>query len=307
MKRFKNILCYYHRQEDDVALKMAVDLARENQAKLTVMDVSDHLAQEYSLDSEKVKNSDILSQCKKQLEKVVEPYQGQGVKIKIQVIKGTPLIKLIQAVVKDHYDLLVTSTVGTKLRGLFWDSLALKLIRKCPVPVWIIKSKAGKRFKNILAAIDVKDDRYTNHLNEKILQMASSLALRHQGTLTVVHGWLIKKEIGVGITGHTSISEEKFQQLRQQVKTEKLERLKAIVSPYQQPGLTIVTKLIEKNPNLAIAETVEKTSVDLTVMGTLYRTGIAGVLMGNTAEETLPLLNSSLLAIKPDDFKSPIA
>lgn len=305
MKRFKNILCYYHRQEDAIALKMAFNLARENQAVLTVIDVNDHLDQKCSVEPEHNKKGKMPSYCKTYLEKVVEAYQGQGVKINVLVVKGVPLVKLIQAIHKKSYDLLVISTVGTKLRGLIWDGLALKLIRKCPVPVWIIQSNAGKKFKNILAAIDIKNDRYTNNLNKKILQMATSLALRFQGKVTVVHGWGAKNELGLA-TGYTPISNSQFQQVRKQMKLEKLERLKNIVSQYHQPGVKIKTKLIEKKTNLAIVETVEKEKIDLTVMGTLYRSGIVGIVMGNTAEETLPLLNSSLLAIKPDDFKSPI-
>jgi len=47
-------------------------------------------------------------------------------------------------------------------------------------------------------------------------------------------------------------------------------------------------------------------AVDLVVMGTVARTGIAGFFMGNTAESILTQLDCSVLTIKPPGFISPI-
>ena len=45
---------------------------------------------------------------------------------------------------------------------------------------------------------------------------------------------------------------------------------------------------------------------DLLVMGTIARTGIAGFIVGNTAERLLPRIPCSVLAIKPEGFVSPV-
>ena len=47
-------------------------------------------------------------------------------------------------------------------------------------------------------------------------------------------------------------------------------------------------------------------SVDLVVMGTVGRSGLTGLLMGNTSEEVLDQINCSVLAVKPYSFKTPI-
>jgi len=41
-------------------------------------------------------------------------------------------------------------------------------------------------------------------------------------------------------------------------------------------------------------------------MGTISRAGIAGLLVGNTAERLLDQLDCSLLTVKPGDFVSPV-
>ena len=61
------------------------------------------------------------------------------------------------------------------------------------------------------------------------------------------------------------------------------------------------------SPSRAIREGVEKLEADLLVMGTVSRTGVAGLLVGNTAERLLDRVECSLLTIKPEGFVSPIA
>ena len=45
---------------------------------------------------------------------------------------------------------------------------------------------------------------------------------------------------------------------------------------------------------------------DLVVMGAVARTGISGLIIGNTAEAILDQLTCSVLAIKPAGFKTPV-
>ena len=45
---------------------------------------------------------------------------------------------------------------------------------------------------------------------------------------------------------------------------------------------------------------------DIVVMGTVARTGIPGMIIGNTAESVLSQLDCSVLAVKPPDFISPV-
>jgi len=41
-------------------------------------------------------------------------------------------------------------------------------------------------------------------------------------------------------------------------------------------------------------------------MGTIGRSGLAGLLIGSTAEKLIDRVNCSILAIKPANFQSPI-
>jgi len=42
-------------------------------------------------------------------------------------------------------------------------------------------------------------------------------------------------------------------------------------------------------------------------MGTVCRTGVAGLFIGNTAEKVLRQVDCSLLTVKPEGFVTPVA
>jgi len=46
--------------------------------------------------------------------------------------------------------------------------------------------------------------------------------------------------------------------------------------------------------------------IDLIVMGTVCRTGVAGFFIGNTAENVLQQVDCSVLTVKPEGFVSPV-
>ncbi|MBE0500573.1 MAG: universal stress protein [Desulfuromonadales bacterium] len=51
---------------------------------------------------------------------------------------------------------------------------------------------------------------------------------------------------------------------------------------------------------------MEKRKPDIVVMGTVARTGLPGLLIGNTAEFVLARISCSILAIKPQGFNTPV-
>ena len=53
-------------------------------------------------------------------------------------------------------------------------------------------------------------------------------------------------------------------------------------------------------------ETERRLDLDHVVIGTVGRSGIKGLLLGNTAEKVLDTCDSSILTVKPDGFVSPI-
>tara|TARA_R110001583_G_scaffold178457_5_gene334334 strand:- start:18703 stop:18984 length:282 start_codon:yes stop_codon:yes gene_type:complete len=66
------------------------------------------------------------------------------------------------------------------------------------------------------------------------------------------------------------------------------------------------TKLIEGTAQEEIPKYIEEQEIDLVVMGTVCRTGITGLFIGNTAESILSEVSCSVLTLKPEGFETPV-
>ncbi len=64
--------------------------------------------------------------------------------------------------------------------------------------------------------------------------------------------------------------------------------------------------LVLGSPEEAIPKFATREGIDLIVMGTVARTGIPGLLIGNTAEKILDSVECDVLSIKPEGFVTPV-
>jgi len=55
-----------------------------------------------------------------------------------------------------------------------------------------------------------------------------------------------------------------------------------------------------------IPKLAQTKGIELIVMGTVCRTGVAGLIIGNTAENVLRQVDCSVLTVKPEGFVSPV-
>jgi nucleotide-binding universal stress UspA family protein len=100
---------------------------------------------------------------------------------------------------------------------------------------------------------------------------------------------------------------DEFAEFVQDARHSEDQALSAFIEPFKDRLTDVAVKLVQGEPEDAIARFVESHGIDVVVMGTVARTGIAGLVMGNTAERVLQRLRGSVLAIKPPGFQSPIA
>ena len=82
--------------------------------------------------------------------------------------------------------------------------------------------------------------------------------------------------------------------------------LNELLSEFESANTQLHKHIHEGNPATVIRSVANHVETDLLVMGTVCRTGAAGLLISNTAETVLSGVNCSLLALKPDGFVSPV-
>lgn len=322
MKRFKDILCVVEPgMPSEAVLERAVALAENNQAKLTVVDVTDRIP----INAETIDggpSSDDLQAAMinahaKGLDDLIEPYRKR-VDIKTRVLTGVPFLVIIREVLRNGHDLLIKLPETCDWLDRLFSSDDMHLFRKCPCPVWIIKPQLKKSYRRILAAVDVGDSFSSAEqesqrvLNQQILEMACSLAISEFAELHIVHVWDAVGETAMRGPFMDTPEEEIVTYVEQirQGRTKSLKKLiQSVIDKYgkdSQNYINLQTHLIKGETRKEVSILAKKIEADLVIMGTVARTGIHGLIMGNTAETILNQIDCSVLAIKPPGFETPI-
>lgn len=318
MKRFRNILCVVEPSvAQEAGLARAVSLAENSQATLTLIDV----IPEEMLDpspaprgpSPVAFRESVMAERRSRVESLIAPHADR-VDHHIEVLTGITFIEVIRAVLRDDHDLVIKTAENPEWSRLLFGSDDMHLMRKCPCPVWLMKPEETPTYRRIVAAVDVdvhRDMPNTQVLNDRILDLAASLALSDFAELHLVHAWDAPNAGFMGIWADDPDTTERhiveMEQSRHQVGMDRLayrlrERLGSEAYDYLSPRVHLPMGVARKQ----IPQLVEKLRADLVVMGTVARTGIPGFIIGNTAEAMLHQLQCSVLALKPPGFVSPV-
>tara|TARA_R110000868_G_scaffold84998_4_gene239455 strand:+ start:5784 stop:6644 length:861 start_codon:yes stop_codon:yes gene_type:complete len=165
-----------------------------------------------------------------------------------------------------------------------------KLLRYCPAPVLMVKNSESWIKGNVLAAIDLGNHDDQHHvLHDTIVSHAAEISEMIDGALHL---------ISAHPAPMLSSADPTFQ-LRE-----------TIACSYQDASAEYLNKYAITQDRLHIDEgpadtlipfVANKIGASVTVIGTVGRKGIAGALIGNTAEVVLDQLNTDVLVLKPDD------
>jgi nucleotide-binding universal stress UspA family protein len=85
----------------------------------------------------------------------------------------------------------------------------------------------------------------------------------------------------------------------------RLEQLNALATRHVTESERSI-HMVAGTPGAVLPRLADRLDIDLIVMGTVGRTGLMGLVMGNTAETILRSVRCSLLAVKPEGFLTPV-
>jgi nucleotide-binding universal stress UspA family protein len=306
LERFKNILLVVNSQiKNPAAMSCAFSLAKNNSAKLKIIDLVKETSSYQPILPESAKNINLhgllVEEKREHVERLLRPFQKEGVETSIKILTGTPFLEIIREVIRKDHDLVIVTPEGkSEFKDMLFGTTTMHLMRKCPCPVWVIKPSSDVPFPRILAAVDPDPrDEDKNQLNRKILEMASPLAGMHGSELHVVHSW------GLPVRS-TIIPKKDLDEMGEQLRTIHKTYLDELVKKYVPDLEESRVHLVKGEAGIQIPKFAHEQDIDLIVMGTLSRTGIPGLFIGNTAEKVLYRVNCSVLAVKPDGFMSPV-
>ena len=320
MQRFKNILFFLGKSDfSGTAAKNAIHLAVSNGARLTVVDVvhGDDVGYRFGTSSAKLHEIEhmLILERHKEIEQILKD-ADIDIDVDIQVLAGKTFIEVIRYVQREEIDLVIKEVEEDKrLAAMFFGSTDLRLLRKCPCPVWLVNPEAAPKRPKILAAVELEaigDEGQLNALNQQIIEISSSLAFQEGSELHIVNAWIVFE----GGRLAKKLSKQYREDIAAWVNEQKVSITKAQTDfrklfdeQMQQRGLQDLTYTFHFPEGIAeevIVDLAERLDIDLVVMGTVARTDLAGLLVGNTSEVILSKINCSVLAIKPPGFVSPV-
>jgi len=320
VKRFSNILLIVDEGTDySAALKRAVTLARNNQARLTICAVIDAVPgddMQMAITAVTPAESRNIAVAEKRdwLDELVKSVAADGVPLEAKVLIGKPFIEIIRQVLENNHDLIIKCAEETgELSGMLFGSTDMHLMRKCPCPVWIIKPMEHHKYSRILAAVDQdSEEPVTDLLNRQILEMSTSLALAEFSKAHIVHAWDVVGE-DIFRSVRSGLSDAEVDTMVEEEASVRRRWLEVLVKTYGSKADTNAVDVlapqlhvIKGHAKYVVPAMAHELAVDLVIMGTVARTGIAGFFIGNTAESILTQLDCSVLTIKPPGFISPI-
>lgn len=309
MQRFKNILVAVDTRFDEhPALQWAVRLAEHHQPKLKIVDVVPELSWLKRLampDGDRTQQ--VLADDKRRnLEAIAGPLRERGFDVTTKVLFGKTFFEIMHEVLRSNHDLVLRVTKGAHSRRTgFFGTTSMRLLRKCPCAVWLVRADTPPRFARVLAAVDpAPHDVPQEIVNKTIMELGKSIADYEEGQFHVVHVW---EMFGANVDESWSIP-GKLEEIERKAKMEVVAAFDNFLSPYKLSHRSDNVDLLrdEKGPGHAISELAKRQDIDLIVMGTIARTGVVGALMGNTAEQVLDRVTCSVLTIKPNDYISPV-
>ena len=206
MERFKRILLYANAAAKiEPALRYAARVARHNHGVVTVVDCLETLDDTSNLYQETNPHSPecveplrehaavrsaVGQETHARLAAICEQLRSQGVSALEKVLVGRPAIEITREVLRSGHDVVIRTAQGHRenKEKAFFGTTAIRLMRKCPCPVWVVDPDETDRFDRILAAVDpMTDDTDHTKLNAEVLDLAADLAAWEGGELHVAH------------------------------------------------------------------------------------------------------------------------
>jgi nucleotide-binding universal stress UspA family protein len=322
MKRFKHLLCVVTTPDTGAGLlERAVELAEVNQARLSVVTVAERVSIGMGMPEGGPISGGlqvaVVDSARKRLENAIAPFRKRR-EINGRVLVGSLFLEVIREVLRNGHDLVIKSAEDPEWLDRLLGSEDMHLLRKCPCPVWLIKPGAPQKYRSVLAAVDLDDAhgqeelQTRRRLNLDILELASSLALANFSELHVVHAWEVMGETSMR-DGFVRLSEAKVDAYVHQVRQRRESDMAQLLEELNdRPGNGVLdcieyeVHLVKGSPRKHIPAVARAVRADMVVMGTVARTGVPGFITGNTAEMILSQIESSVLAIKPPGFTTPV-
>jgi nucleotide-binding universal stress UspA family protein len=315
MKRIQRMLVYV---DDLGALKSVLDqiihVAESSGAKVTFAGVVEPdiwwMATTRGPDPETCATA-LAQELEAGISETIANLKHSGIVAEVRIFTGEPTKVFIRAVDKGEYDILIKAAQKTTRRSI--GSIDHRLLRYISCPVALLQPKKPHSNGRVLATVDFDPhEPEKGAVNDEILDAAVRAAVSVYREIYILHVWQLFGESFLS-SPRFELSQTELQDLLEDerklhenwLKTY-VENFFAKLGPETTDFVKPRTLLVKGMPRKTIPKQVAMLEPDLLVLGSVGRSGIAGLFIGNTAESVVSEVDCSILVVKPAGFGAPV-
>jgi nucleotide-binding universal stress UspA family protein len=232
--------------------------------------------------------------------------------VALRIAVGKPFVEIVRHVIAAECDFVVkVSEPLTGLHKVLFASTDQHLLRKCPCPVWLQTEDASPVPRRVLAAVDVDDwdaaePETLDALNRRVIATARAVAGPTGAEVVVLHAWEAASEGMAWAFSSGRNARLSADTYVNEILATRHRAMDRLIAGMSREGVRLVPRLSRGAPERVIDGECATLGADVVVMGTVARTGLSGVFIGNTAENVINSLEHPVIAVKPDGFVSPL-
>lgn len=289
-----------HDHAEHIALDKALWLASTVQADLTLMTsvFEPHCDDATSLEQEtrNLIHDSSINKATEWLEQLAQDAVSAGLTVHKQVCWDKHLYDAIMGVMNQNdFDLVIKGTHQHHLVDRIFTHTDWNMIRHCPAPVMLVKSAMPWQHNRVLASIDATSmDASHQRINDNILAFAEHLSDHFETDLHLVNAY---PDVDVAFAMVPEINAP--DDVQKHISAQHHEACNTLASRYSiQPNHI---HIMEGDTTDIVPDIATAIEADLVVAGTVGRDGLAGVIVGNTAEELVDKVACDIVVLKPSD------
>ena len=283
---------------DDVAvsLRRCIELAERAGGSIHVIDVTEPTPR-WLLGARRKDTAEVerLRERRALMERFVSNVRSGTVEFTVAARSGRRIVELVGELRQAGVDLVVLVSGDVSLSPTTAEAFANRVVRKSPVPVLVLRPLVSVGSGTVIA-VDVSDAEGSDALIDSIMTQGLRLTAA-DAPITVIHV--------LDLPVRAAVSDAAVAEAARSAVTTCRAKLERLVADHDRSGDVSVVVRVGR-PVAEIAAVTQERRPELLVVGTVSRSGPAGLIVGNTAEALLREVACSVLAVKPADFRSPL-
>ncbi|NTS77302.1 universal stress protein UspE [Catenovulum sp. SM1970] len=292
--------------DNQKALYRAIELSGKTGASVTALlviyDFSYEMTTMLSADERDLMRKSVINEKQAWLDELLTGCGQAAAQLHGKVVwHNRPYEAVIKEVLNNNHEIVVKAThEHNQFKAVIFTPTDWHLLRKCPVPLLLVKEHEWPCDSKVLAAVHASsDDSEHISLNHKIIKEAVAMA-DVLGSKPVLANCYPSAAVNLAV----EIPEFDPVTYTEAIAKHHQDELDNYSSRYKIPEDDAIIQ--EGLAEDVIPLLAKQLDAELVVLGTVGRTGISAALIGNTAEHMLDQLNCDVLALKPDGFVCPV-